>query len=256
MTRSSRIISVILLISCAALALSAQQTSLPRVEPSKTLLVLPFENASSVPGIEWIGEAFPEVVSDRFAESGVFVISREDRVRAYDMLGIPVNLKPSRATLYRIAEEMGADFAVLGRYSFDGQNFSASAQVLDVKDLRLGKELTERGPLPSLMPIANALAWDVLHALGPDTAPSREAFLAAAPAVRLDAFEHYVRGITSTSRSEQIRHLKEAVRINPDYQRAIYQLGRAYFEVRDYANATAWLAKLGHDGAQGREGMF
>ena len=34
---------------------------------SNTLVILPFENASSAPGLEWIGEAFPEVLGPRMA---------------------------------------------------------------------------------------------------------------------------------------------------------------------------------------------
>lgn len=217
--------------------------------------MLPFDNASTVPGIEWIGEAFPEVLGDRLSGEGIYVISREERLRAYDRFSIPATLRPSRATLYRIADELAADYAVLGRYSFDGQTFTASAQVLDLKQLRLSKEFAEHGPLPTLMDLSNAVAWDVLHDLRPD-APARAAFLAASPSVRLDALENYVRGVTAASRQEKIRRLKEALRITPEYPRAAYQLGRAYFDSRDYPDAITWLSKLGRDTAEGREGIF
>jgi tetratricopeptide (TPR) repeat protein len=221
---------------------------------SSTLLVLPFENTSAVPGIEWIGEAIPEVIGSRLSDEGVYVISREDRLRAYDRFGIPLTLRPPRATLYRIAEEMDADFAVFGRYAFDGQTFTASAQLLNVKQRRLSKEFTERGPLPSVMEVSNGLAWAALHDLNPDA--GREPFMAASPTVRLDALENYIRGITAGARLEQVRRLKEALRISPDYQRARYQLGRTYFEMRDYSNAIANLTKLKPDTAEAREGMF
>ena len=254
--------------ACCALGCAKAQSSAPAQQnsasrparttspvDSATLLVLPFENTSTVPGIEWIGEAIPEVIGSRLAVGGLYVISREDRLHAYDRLGIPVTLRPSHATLYRIAEEMDADFAVLGRYSFDGQTFTASAQILDLKQLRLSKEFSERGPLPTLMDLSNALTWDVLHDLRPD-APSRATFLAASPNVRLDALENYIRGITASAGQEQIRRLREALRISPDYQRALYQLGRTYFEMRDYPNAIATLTKLKPESSEAREGLF
>ena len=264
--------TVLLAITCAiatAMAVGQQQgaTSAPtsnrvsedgaqgRLRVSKTLLVLPFENASAVPGIEWIGEAFPEVIGERLNDQGVYVLTREDRLHADERLGIPATLRPSRATLYRIAEQMDADFAVLGSYRFDGQTFTASAQLLDLKKLHLGSEFTERGPLPNLMDVTNAVAWDVLHELQPD-APARATFLSAAPSVRLDAFENYIRGITAPTHQEQIRRLKEAVRLSPEFERAMYQLGHADFESRDYQDAVTWLTKLHHDTADAREGMF
>src|SRR3954471_9640832 len=101
-----------------------------QVNPTtQTILVLPFENTSKAPGIEWIGEAFPEVLGQRLSGPGLYVISRDDRNYAFDRMGIPVNVRPSRATLYRIAEQMDSDFVVLGDYNFDGQTFTSHAQV-------------------------------------------------------------------------------------------------------------------------------
>src|SRR5206468_9088155 len=94
-------------------------------EGSRSLVILPFENASKAPGIEWIGEAFPEVLGQRLATSNIFVVSREDRMYAVDRAGVPANVRPSRATLYRISEQMDADSMVVGSYNFDGQQFSA-----------------------------------------------------------------------------------------------------------------------------------
>ncbi len=79
-----------------------------------TLLVVPFENQSSAPGLDWIGESFPEVLSQRMASSGLYAINRDDRTYAFDHAGIPATVHPSRATIYRIAEQMGADYVVMG----------------------------------------------------------------------------------------------------------------------------------------------
>ena len=99
------------------------------LQSAQTVVVLPFENTSKAPGIEWIGEAFVEVLTQRLSVPSLYVISREDRIYAFDRLGIPASLRPSRATLFRIAEQMDADFMVVGQYAFDGRTFSASAQV-------------------------------------------------------------------------------------------------------------------------------
>src|SRR6059058_47928 len=115
--------------------------------------------------------------------TGPRCISRDDRVYAFDHFGIPANLKPSRATLYRIAEQMDADYLVLGRYNFDGQVFTAFAQVLDMHKLRLGPEIVESGTLPNLMDAANAVAWQVLRSLHTHDLPARAAFLGAASPV-------------------------------------------------------------------------
>ena len=210
-----------------------------------TVLVLPFENASKAPGLEWIGEAFPEVLGQRLASvPGLYVISREHRLYAFDRLGIPANIKPSRATLYRIAEQMDSDFVVLGSYDFDGQTFTSSAQVLDMKKLRLSPEVKSSGPLVDLIGVQTSLAWETLRSLGPQPAVSRDEFMRGAGSIRLDAFENYIRGIVATDRAEKVRRFREAVRLNPQYTMAILQLGRTHYNAREYDSAAAWLPRV------------
>ena len=67
----------------------------------RTVMVVPFVNQSGAPGLEWIGEAFPEVLSQRMTTPRVSMISREDRTYAFDHTGIPLTVQPSRATIYR-----------------------------------------------------------------------------------------------------------------------------------------------------------
>jgi Tfp pilus assembly protein PilF/TolB-like protein len=247
---------VFLLLLLCALATSLTAQSQPIVPTTQTILVLPFENTSKAPGIEWIGEAFPEVLGQRLSLPGLYVISREDRKYAFDRMGIPANVRPSRATLYRIAEQMDADFVILGDYSFDGQTFTAHAQVMDMKRLRLSTPLESAGPLVNLISIENSLAFELLGTIYPQNKISKPEFMAAAQPVRLDAFENYIRGLVATDRTEKIKRLKEAVRLNPQYTLATLQLGRTYFRERDYEAATTWLAKVPVSDAAAGEANF
>jgi tetratricopeptide (TPR) repeat protein/TolB-like protein len=245
-----------LIILIAVLLLAALASAQSASSTSQTLLLLPFENASKVPGLEWIGEAFPEVMGGRMASPGLYVVPREDRMYAFDRSGIPTNIRPSHATLFRIGEQMDVDYMVLGQYTYDGQKFSATAQLLDVKNLKLTKEMKESGPLTSLIEIQTALAWDILHAMSPDSGTAKNEFIAGTPPIRLDAFENYIRGITAISRTEKIKKFKEAVRLNPQYTLAMLQLGRTYFAGKDYEPAVLWFAKIPRTDAEAREASF
>ena len=59
------------------------------------MLILPFRNDSKAPGLEWIGEAFSEVLGQRMQSPSIFVISREDRLYAFDRVGIPASAQPA-----------------------------------------------------------------------------------------------------------------------------------------------------------------
>jgi tetratricopeptide (TPR) repeat protein len=209
-----------------------------------TLLVLPFENRSKAPGIEWIGEAFPEILAQRMASPTLHTIGRAERLQAFDRYSIPLNLRPSRATLVKIAELMDADYAVLGEYNFNGQTFSAKAQLLDMQKLKLSPAVQQAGPLPKLIDIQTALAWELQRLLVPDLITSRNQFVNAFPAVRLDAFENYIRGIIAVEPAERLRRLRDALRQNPSYAPAMLALGKEQYEAREYQAAMGTLGRV------------
>jgi tetratricopeptide (TPR) repeat protein/TolB-like protein len=222
----------------------------------QNVLVVPFENQSKAPGIEWISDSFPELLQERLNSATLFVLPREDRIRAYDRLGIPVELHPSRATIYRIAEQLDVDYVVLGLYRFDGRTFSTTAQLLDMRRQHLLPEMNESGPLLQLIDIQTALAWDILHALRPEISVNRQAYVSAAPPIRLDAFENYVRGVTAPTAEKQIQHFHEAVRLSPGYPEALLQLGKVYYHEREYEQAISSLARVPENSPLAREATF
>src|SRR4051812_32710105 len=237
--RTPRLIVLLCLVltACAAFAENGTQT----------LLILPFENTSKAPGLEWISEAIPEVLTEGMASGATYIVPRDDRNYAFDRMGVPTTTKLSRATLFRISEQMDADFVVLGSYDYDGQTFTARAQLLDMKKLYLAPEVTESGPLVNMVNIQRALSWDLLRDLNPASVPSKQDFVARAAPVRLDAFENYIRGILATTRQDKIQKLRDAVRLNPSYTQAIFQLGKTYFGNREYESAASWFARVPND---------
>jgi Flp pilus assembly protein TadD/TolB-like protein len=244
-------LSVVLLLSFASVAVAQTPVAI-----GQTILVVPFENRSKAPGLEWIGDSFPELLKQRLDSPNVYVLPREDRIRSYDRLGIPVELRPSRPTIYRIAEQLDVDYVVLGDYDFDGRTFTATAQLLDMRRPRLLPEMKESSPLLQLIDTETGLAWHVLHGLFPSLATSREEYMAEAQPVRLDAFENFVKGVIAPSGDEQIQHLREAVRLSPGYSAAMLRLGKAYYEQHQYEQAASWLSKVSPDDPAASEAHF
>jgi tetratricopeptide (TPR) repeat protein len=211
---------------------------------SRLIVVMPFENASSATGIDWIGESFPEVLGSRLGAPGLYVISRADRLYAFDRMGIPPASRPTRATLFQIADQMDVDFVVIGKYLFDGATFTARAQVMDVRRMRLSSETVEAGSLTQLVDIQNALAWSLLRSLEVTPLPAKQSFVTTAEPVRLDALENYIRGVIATETEDKLRFLKQAVRVHPQYAEAHLLLGRTYFARRDYNAAMQAFTKV------------
>ena len=221
-----------------------------------TLLVMPFENRSKVAGLDWLSEACSEVLAQRMESPRLYILDRAERVHAFDHAGVPAAARPTRATVFRVAEQMGADYVVLGSYEVSGERFQSVTQLLEVKNLKLHPEIKSSGPLAEFVTLQTSMAWTLLHEMPNPPQISEQQFVKNASPIRLDAFENYVRGVVSTSWPQKIRYLKEALRLNPGYAAAAFELGKVYYDSHDYEQAVIWLAKVPKDDGSAGEATF
>ncbi len=222
----------------------------------RILLVQPFDNRTSQPSLDWVREAAAEVLSSRFASAGFAPLSREDRVYALDHLGLPEGFQPSRASSLKLAQTLDADSIVVGSYVTDGTSLVAEARVVDVAHLRMSDEVSARGEMRDLIAVFDSLAWKVTRVLDPGFSVAEETFVAAGKGVRLDAFEQYIRGITEPDHDERLRHLNNAVALNPGFGPAWMAMGREDYAGQQYEEAAAAFAKVGRNDPDALEAGF
>ena len=222
----------------------------------RILLVLPFDNRTGQPSLEWVREAAPQILSARLASAGFAPMSRADRLYALDHLGLPQGFQPSRASSLKLAQTLDADSIVVGSYIVDGTAIVAEARLVDVPHLRMGEAVSARGEMRNLMAVFDSLAWKLTKQLDPVFNGSEETFVAASAGLRLDAFEQYIRGITEPDQVERLRHLKQAVLLSPEFGQAWMALGREDYNSQQYDQAAAAFAKVGRGDADALEAGF
>lgn len=222
----------------------------------RILLVLPFDNRTGQPNLEWIREAAPELLSNRFSSAGFSPMSREDRLYALDHLGLPQGFQPSRASSLKLAQTLDADSIVVGSYWTDASGFVAEAEVVDVPHLRMTQPVTERGQMQDMIAIFDSLAWKLTRQLDPGFSVAEQTFVAAGAGLRLDAFEQYIRGITEPDQAERLRHLEQAVKLSPDYSQAWMALGREDYNGQQFEQAAAAFSKVEHNDPDTLEAGF
>jgi tetratricopeptide (TPR) repeat protein/TolB-like protein len=222
----------------------------------RILLVLPFDNHSGQPSLEWIREAAPEILSSRFASAGFAPMSREDRLYALDHLGLPEGFQPSRASSLKLAQTLDADSIVVGSFQTEGSQIVAEAQVVDVPHLHMSEAVTARGEMRNMIDVFDSLAWMLTREMDPGFNVAQETFVAAGRGLRLDAFEQYIRGITEPDQAERLRHLQQAVKISPDFGKAWMALGRGDYSGQQYEQAADAFAKVGRNDPNALEAGF
>ena len=210
----------------------------------RVVLVLPFDNRSGQPTLDWIGESFADTLNQRFRSAGFLTISRDDRVYALDHLGLPEGLRPTRATTIRIAQTLDAQFVVVGSYNVRGEDATAQAQVLEVNRLTLSQPVEQNAALQRLLDIENNIAWLCVRQMDPKFAVSQSTFEAASAGLKLEAYESYIRGITATTDDERLKRLKTAVDLAPADTASLLALGKDEYADGDYDAAASVLEKV------------
>ncbi len=232
------------------LSVHAQQTSAPThiagAEASQQgiYLVFPFENAGASPRLDWLGEGLEELTVQRLSAAGQQVYSHAGRTAELDRSGLPPTAKLSRASMLRIAQNMDADFVVFGKFTSDGQSLMVESQVLRISPTRLLPAIRETGPLDSLMDLHVRLLWRLLKANDRGYTRTLEEFSKVQRPLRLDAFEHYVRGLMASDDDPRLRELREAARLEPEWPDPNFAIGDAYYARRDCDSALIWFAKV------------
>jgi Tfp pilus assembly protein PilF/TolB-like protein len=227
---------------CAREALSQSRgsgTAAPGV-----YLVFPFENAGTSPRLDWLGEGLEELTIERLASAGQQVYSHSGRVGELERYGLPASAKLSRATMLHVAEDLDADYVVYGSFVSDGTSLTVECRVLRVNPAALLPGLRESGPLDTLMDLHTKLVWRILSANDhayPLTLPE---FAKKLRPLRLDAFEHYSRGLLAADDDARIRELRESARLEPEWPGPDFALGEAYFAKRDCNSALPWYARV------------
>jgi len=223
----------------------------------RILLVLPFDNRTGQPSLEWVREASAEILSSRLASAGFAPMSREDRMYALDHLGLPPQgFHPSRASSLKLAETLDADSIIVGSYVTDGTKIMAEAQIVDVPHLRMSQTITAQGEMRQMIPVFNSLAWKLAKQIDPGFNVAGETFAATNSGLRLDAFEQYIRGITESDQAERLRHLNSAVRLSPEFSQAWMALEREEYASQQYEQAAAAFAKVRSSDADALESGF
>ncbi len=242
--------------ACAQEASEAGSASGTLAGRDRILLVLPFDNRTGQPSLEWIREAATEILTRRLRSAGLAPMTRDDRRYALDHLGLPQGFEPSRASALKLAETVDADTIVVGNYQIEGKDIVTEARLVDVPHLRMSEAVTARGEMRGMIAVFGTLAWKLTRQLDPSFSVAQETFVAAGASLRLDAFEQYIRGITEADQDERVRHLKKAVELSPDYGQAWMALGREDYEGQQYEEAAAAFAKVGRGDPDALEAGF
>jgi tetratricopeptide (TPR) repeat protein len=209
--------------------------------PGSRVLVMPFvaEAAAQAPGgtgtALWLGEAAAILLGDGLSSLGVQTLSRDERVAAFERLQLPMSSALTRATMIRVGELIGASEIVFGEVRL-GQQLDVRVRLIRLSNGEERLPMTGAAPLSDIF----ALFTRVSGQLAAATGRSRTTTVGV-PAISLEAFESYVKGLVAATPSAQQRFLEAALRLAPGDPRILLALWSVYTsqDLHDKALAAA-----------------
>jgi tetratricopeptide (TPR) repeat protein/TolB-like protein len=223
---------------------AASRTSAPSASQQGVYLVFPFENAGASPRLEWLGEGLEELTIQYLSDSGAQVYSHAGRAGELERYGLPASAKLSRATMLRIAQDLDADYVIFGSFASDGTSLTIDARTLRVDPPALLTPVHESGPLNALMDLHASVVWHLLSTNVKAYPLSLKEFAKLQRPLRLDAFEHFVRGLLASEDDPRLRELREAARLEPTWPDPAFALGETYAVRGDCSSALPWFARV------------
>jgi serine/threonine protein kinase len=157
----------------------------------KMIAVLPFENLGPAED-EYFADGLTEEITSRLGSiSGLGVISRQSSIQ----------YKKSQKTLPVVAKELGVDYVLAATIRWmrtdSGQRIRITPHLLQVSgDRQLWSENIDR-TLNDIFRVQTEIATQVVHALGIVLSEREKGAIAAIPTKNLEAYQAYLRGISS-----------------------------------------------------------
>ncbi len=232
-----------------------------------TLAVLPPFNVNEAASenLDWIGESVAETIHESLGSAGLLVLARDDRQEVYRRLAVRVGPVLTKATVIKIGEALDAGVVIFGEFDVapDAQGarglksqLKLTLHAIDLKKLHEAPSIEESGPLESLSQMEMKAAWMLLKQLAPDSTGAEDDFLRTRPEVRVESMESYVRGLMSSNQERQIKLFSQAARLDEHFSQPDFQLGRIYFQRREYKTAEQWLPKVARGDSHFMEASF
>lgn len=218
-----------------------------------TVLVLEFQNQSPYSDLNWVGESISSTLMAEFASHSEIVLSRSERSEGERRLGLRPRADYTEATLIRLGQSLDANTICFGGFSITlpkpeaqlkDSSIRITGQFLDLRNMHLGPEISETGPLSDLARLEEHLAYESLRYLTPGLELKVSDFMDPQKMVKLEAEESYVRGLLSANRDQRQKWFLQANAVDAKFPGPLFELGKLALDQKQYQDAADWFRRI------------
>jgi tetratricopeptide (TPR) repeat protein len=226
--------------------------------PGSRVLVMPFAASADAeaPGgagtALWLGEAAAVLLSERLEAFGAEALAREHRVAVFDQLQLPMSSTLlTRATMLRVGELIGASEVITGEIRLEATRLSVRARLVRLDTGRQLPEVEDEAPLADIFTLFDRLASRLAAAAGRVSSQPPPT-----PALPLETFENYIKGLVAATPAAQQRFLETAMAQAPHDARILMALWSVYTNQGAHEKALQAASAISADASLSRQARF
>jgi serine/threonine-protein kinase len=204
-------------------------TATPPEEAIDSIAILPFENRSGDPELDYVSDGMTQGIISRLSQlSSLDKVISNSSVRQY---------KGKEVDAGTVAKEVDVRAVVMGNMASQGETLRVYVELIDARNNSTlwGKNYTR--PRSALSEMEETLSKEIADALGIQLSGEEEERLTRRYTDNSDAHEAYLKGqaeyakLTQANVQKAIQHFKEAIEKDPNYARAYADLSRSYYSL-------------------------
>jgi len=202
------------------------------------IAVMPWKNLSGDASLDWLKLGITEtLVADLQKDGGRKVVERAALDQALAELALQASPAVDDSTAARAGKIVGAETVVVGGFQATGSGKKAvlrlTARFVDVESGVITDTAKIDGAIGDVFALQDQLVARLLKK------PARARPKPKAPEQRAEAFRVYSLSLSTTSQAEQVKYLKEAIALDPDFVYAKDDLAALEYRLRQYRKSAA-----------------
>ncbi|MDR3749501.1 MAG: tetratricopeptide repeat protein [Acidobacteriota bacterium] len=229
--------------------------------PVTSLAIIPFQNGSGDPSLDWLSSSLSENLSSDMGQSAhLHLVSPARLQQVLHDLHISPQSQLDLSQLKRIAEFTNANTVVFGQYAKFGDQIRVNATVNDLKNDRQYQVATDVASEKDLLAGLTKLAEEVRQKLASSPEllkelQSQTPFVLTKSVPALRAYDQGLQLSRSGKEQEAAKKFEEATEADPNFAMAYSQLAKSYQTLGfdDKAEQTSRRAVTLSDGLPARE---
>ena len=227
----------------------------PTVAPLHQYIVMPFENTSEDPSLDWLSSGLAHTLGEYLLGFGQKVMDDEERSVLLEGSGIPAGAPLALASALELGRKtvarqggMRIDRLVLGRFYVDKGDITLTVRAIDIRQEKARPWISRTGRLKDLLAVHRNLALALAKDEGLQVTESRAELLRKqSEDAPLLAFDSYSRAMAESDSKKRLQLLRKAMQQFPGYPKASYQTGSLLAREERWDEAATVLAQASSD---------